>query len=102
MKRLKYRPIYDPRLDKLFSKRIGKQVNPMRFGLTSLQVEELRQSGQWKLFLRTWQAKRGAYLSSNRLFCVVCGSKRQNGIKILGKRLCKRCCEDIRCRMKQN
>jgi hypothetical protein len=94
--KLLYKPIYKPELDEAFYKRIGRNSNPLRFGLTKLQIQHLKQLGQWEEFLRVWQTKRILYLAKHKLNCYLCGSNRRKGITVLGKRICSKCQEKIR------
>jgi predicted translin family RNA/ssDNA-binding protein len=99
---MKYKPIYSYDLDHTFYKRIGRNSNPKRFGLTKLQVQELQKAGQWEQFLEKWYKKRSAFMYHNRLYCIVCGGLSRKVIVILNQRICRKCCEEIRERVKEN
>jgi hypothetical protein len=99
---MKYKPVYNYQRDLTYRKRIGRSSDPKRFGLTPVQVQELKTAGQWDKFLEGWYAQRSRFWYRNRLYCIVCGGIKHNVIIILGQRICRECCDEIRKRVKEN
>ncbi len=68
----------------------------MRYGLTTQQMRELKEAGQWKRFKALWQEKRVRYFRREGLSCYLCDSNRRGGINVIDKYICRECCKAIR------
>lgn len=93
--------LYDVKYNHNLDVAYQRGESPSRYGLTRGQVEELKQAGQWEKFFARWKSLRLTYLSKHYKLCIACNKDDKHAMVILGQRICRECCKDIKRKVAQ-